>query len=126
MAHIITIKFRPKKIVLQNHGLEEGGKVHAFFTETCARYMDKYVPYDEGTLASTVEVGKKTITYTQPYAEYQYRGERNDGSREINEENRNRSMHPHATSYWDYVMMSVDGDDVLNEVQEFYNREGGK
>lgn len=132
MAQIVSIKFKPKKIVLENHGLEKNGKVHAFFTATCARHMDKYVPYDEGSLASTViqngeptdNVTESTITYTQPYASYQYYGERQDGSREI--KNRTLTMHPLASSYWDYVMMSVEGKQVVEEVQKFYDKEGGK
>lgn len=134
MAKIITIKFKPKKIVLENHGLEKNGKVHAYFTATCAKYMDKYVPFRSGDLAETVilngepteNVTKSTITYTLPYASYQYYGENADGSKKINPDNRDISKHEDATSYWDYVMMSIDGDDVFEEVQKFYDKEGGK
>ena len=35
-------------------GLEPNGKVQAFFTQTCAIHMDKYVPFDTGVLAQTV------------------------------------------------------------------------
>jgi hypothetical protein len=127
----VSIKMKPKAIILKGLNLEQGGKVHAFFTATCARHMDKYVPYDEGTLATTVidesgnpteNVTATTITYTQPYATYQYEGQRQDGTHKINEANRNRSMHPEATSHWDRVMMSIERKKVIKEVQDYFDK----
>lgn len=108
------------------------GKLHSFFTATCALHMDKYVPFDEGILAGTVvENGHVTnnvtvdeIIYDQEYAEYQYYGERRDGSHKI--VNRTLDYHPLATSYWDMHMETAEMDDVVKEVQKEFERLGGK
>lgn len=134
MAKVLTVKLKSKDAILKNHNLENKGKIHAFFTATCAKYMDRYVPYRSGDLATTViengeptiNVKEDTITYMQPYATYQYNGIRQDGTHPINEDNRTRSMHPDATSHWDNVMMSIHRTEIVKQVQEEYNRLGGK
>jgi hypothetical protein len=60
-----------------------------------------------------------------PYAKYQYYGERKDGSHKINEANRNRSMHPEATSFWVEKMKTAEMDDIEKEVQDEIKRRGG-
>lgn len=46
-----------------------------FFTDTCAKHMDKYVPKDIGNLRDIVDKGVDYITYESPYAHAQYIGE---------------------------------------------------
>ena len=124
---------KPNSVIEARLGIQNGGRTHAFFTSTCAKAMDKFVPFDSGDLATTVIEGGEpttnvttdTITYTQKYARYQYYGVRKDGSHQINEANRNRSMHPLATSYWDKKMWSANGTDVIKQTQDYLNR-GGK
>ena len=111
----------PNSVIMANLGIVPNGDVHRFFTMTCALHMDKYVPYDEGTL-SMYDLEDDKIIYNQDYAEYQYYGMWNDGSHVINPENRNRSMHPLATSYWDKHMWSAEEENVISEVQDYYRR----
>ena len=119
--------------IVKRLNIQEGGPAHAFFTATCAKKMDKYVPLDEGMLAGTViEGGEPTsnvtvdsITYSQPYASYQYFGRRQDGSHVINEANRKRHMHSLATSYWDKKMKSAEMKDVVKMVGEYVRTHGG-
>lgn len=122
----MPLKLKPDTAIIADLGLQPNGAVHTFFTNTCARYMDKYVPYDEGNLALYKIPSPDTILYEQPYADYQWRGERADGSHKINEANRNRSMHPLATSHWDKKMWTAEKDDVLSEVAEFARKIGAK
>lgn len=54
--------------------IEPNGTVHKFFTATCYKHMDKYVPKDVGNLRNIVAVATDSITYTSPYAHAQYVG----------------------------------------------------
>lgn len=127
----VTIK--PTSVIKARLGIEPNGRVQKFFTATCAKKMDKYVPFDEGTLAETViqngeptrNVTENTITYIAPYARYQYYGVREDGSHRIDPKKRDKSKHPLTTSFWDKEMVSAEMQDVVKEVQNYINR-GGK
>lgn len=110
MNHISEIKMRL--------GIQPSGPVQRFFTETCAKHMDKYVPMDNGDLRR-YELGIDYVEYQQPYARYQYKGVREDGTHRIDEANRNRSKHPLATSYWDKKMVSAEMKDIEKEVQQY-------
>jgi len=122
----MPLKIKPDDVIIANLGLSPNGPVQVFFTNTCARHMDKYVPFDEGNLSMYRIESPDTIVYEQPYATYQWRGERADGTHKINEANRNRSMHPLATSNWPEKMWTAEKDDVVKEVAEFARRIGAK
>ncbi len=100
--------------------------MQAFFTQTCAIHMDKYVPFDTGVLAQTVvkngkttdNVTTSTITYDQEYAEVVYNGMRNGKIIHYNTD-----KHEYAGPYWDKRMVSAEADDVVKEVQDYVNRE---
>ena len=115
--------------IIERIGAQPKGPVQKFFTNTCALHMDKYVPARDLILAGTVvqdgvineaNVTEDTITYAQPYARYQYNGERQDGSHKI--VNRTLDKHPLATSYWDRHMVTAEIDDVVDEVQDEMRR----
>lgn len=55
-------------------GIEPNGRVQKFFTNTCYKHMDKYVPRETGTLRRVVQVDSDKITYQSPYAHYLYVG----------------------------------------------------
>ena len=122
----MPLKLKPDTAIIADLGIEPNGAVQVFFTNSVARHMDKYVPYDEGILSLYNIPNSDTIVYEQPYATYQWRGEREDGSHKINEANRNRSMHPLATSHWEEKMWTAEKDDVLSEVADFMKRIGAK
>lgn len=84
----------PISKIKANLGIEPNGKVQKFFTNTCARHMDKYIPKDTGMLRTNVDIQADSITYQSPYASYQYKGEREDGSRKVKNYTtpRNRSL----------------------------------
>lgn len=125
----MPVKLEPASVIKATLGIENGGRVHAFFTSECAKAMDKFVPFDNGDLAETViengeptaNVGVDTIVYEQPYAHYVYCGISKNG----NELHYNTDKHLLATSYWDQVMWSANGSDIIKRVQEYVNR-GGK
>lgn len=124
----MPVELKPTSKIIAKLNLEPNGKVHKFFTNECARQMDKYVPFDTGALAETVIVnGQPTtnvlddkIIYEQEYAKVVYYGIRN--GKEINI---HTDKHALATTYWDKQMWSAEGKDIEKSVQEFVNR-GGK
>jgi len=57
-----------------NLGIEPNGRVQKFFTDTCARKIDKYIPMDTGALRTNINKTTDSITYESPYAHAQYVG----------------------------------------------------
>ena len=114
----MPVKMQPTSVIKANLGIEPNGRVQKFFTNTCYRYMDKYVPKDTGVLRENVTIDSNSITYEQPYAHAQYIGEVNGGT-VVN------YTTPGTGSYWDERMKSADMQNVVAEVQDFINK-GGK
>lgn len=111
----MPVIMKPTSEIKTRLGIDPNGRVQKFFTNTCYKHMDKYVPFDEGDLSTIVDIQSSWITYEMPYARYQYYL--------VNEENRNRNFHPLATSYWDKHMVSAEMRDIEKEVQDYI---GGK
>lgn len=114
----MPVKMQPTSVIKANLGIEPNGKVQKFFTETCYRYMDKYVPKDNGILRENVTIDSNSITYEQKYAHAQYIGEVN-GGKVVN------YTTPGTGPYWDERMKSADMQNVVAEVQDFIDK-GGK
>ena len=75
---LFTVKIdvsKPRKI-LENHGLEKGGRVQTFFTSEIMRKSDPYVPFSSGPLKNTARMtdDKDGIIYNQPYARVHWYG----------------------------------------------------
>lgn len=116
----MPVKMQPTSVIKARLGIEPNGRVQKFFTNTCYKHMDKYVPKDEGNLRTIVDIENNSITYEMPYAKYQYYGIRKDGSHVV----RNYTT-PGTGTYWDKRMVSAEMQDVVKEVQDYVNR-GGK
>ena len=114
----MPVKIKPTSVIKANLGIEPNGKVQKFFTNTCYRYMDKYVPKDNGLLRGIVTIDSNSITYEQEYAHAQYIGEVN-GGKVVN------YTTPGTGPYWDERMKSADMQNVVAEIQDFINK-GGK
>lgn len=61
--------------IVRRHGLDEHGRVQRLLTSEVARHSDAYVPMQDGVLKNSAAAGDAEITYTTPYARYQYYGE---------------------------------------------------
>ena len=107
----MPVRLKPVSQIKARLGIEPNGRVQKFFTNTCYKHMDKYVPMDEeGNLRANVSITSDTITYESPYAKYQYKGMREDGSRVV----KNYTT-PGTGSYWDKRMVSAEINDVVKE-----------
>ena len=116
----IKVKMKPASVIKANLGLQKGGPAHKFFTDTCYNHMDRFVPMRPGSgmLRKTVAYGidGDTIIYLQPYASYQYYGQRRDGTHKV----QNYST-PGTGPYWDKRMWSVDKDKIIKALKEDEN-----
>lgn len=65
---------KPTSVIKARLGLEPNGKVQSYFTSTCQKHMDKYVPMRLGNLRTNVDVQSDRIIYKSPYAHAQYVG----------------------------------------------------
>lgn len=115
----MPVILKPISEIKSRLGVDSNGRVQKFFTNTCYKYMDKYVPMDRGDLRTIVDIQEDNITYESPYARYQYYGEREDGSHKVQ-----NYTTPGTGPYWDKRMVSAEIDDVVKEVQDYINRGG--
>lgn len=113
----MPVSIKPVSQIKARLGIEPNGRVQKFFTSACRKHMDKYVPKDEGNLRLNVSLTADSITYESPYAKYQYRGMREDGSRAV----KNYTT-PGTGPYWDKRMVSAEIKDVEKEVQDYARR----
>ena len=110
----MAITLKPASEIKARLGIQPNGRVQRFFTNTCYKHMDKYVPKDEGNLRTIVDIRPSSITYASPYARYQYYGVREDGTHKVT----------HYTTagtgpYWDKRMVSAEMQNVIREVQNY-------
>ena len=68
------VNIKPTSVIKARLGLEPNGKVQSYFTSTCQKHMDKYVPMRLGNLRTNVDLQTDRITYKSPSAHAQYVG----------------------------------------------------
>lgn len=99
-------------------GIEPNGRVQKFFTNTCYKHMNKYVPMSDGEskgdLRKVVNIQTDKIIYESPYAHAQYVGYTTGVVRNYTT--------PGTGSYWDKRMVSAEMEDVVKEVQNYIGR----
>lgn len=110
----MPVKLKPTSVIKGRLGIEPNGRVQKFFTNTCYRYMDKYVPMKTGDLRSIVDIDSNTITYEMPYAHAQYVGYTKGPVKNYTT--------PGTGPYWDRKMVSAEMQDVVKEVQDYVRR----
>lgn len=116
----MPIKIKPVGEIQAKLGIQANGPIQKYFTNTCARHMDKYVPMDEGVLRQ-YKIVDTYIIYETPYAKYQYYGMRKDGSHVVS-----HYTTPGTGPYWDERMKSSEMKDIENEMQAYILHVGGK
>ena len=112
----MPVKLKPTSQIKARLGIEPNGRVQKFFSNTCYKHMNKYVPMDEGNLRINADVKADSITYESPYARYQYYGISKSG-KPLNYRT------PGTGDYWDKRMVSAEMEQVVQEVQNYI---GGK
>ena len=113
MATTYKLQLDPTQKILLKRYLNKNGKAQAFFTKTCEKHMNKYVPFLTGNLKDiTCTVKTKQIVYNAPY------------SRKVYYTNQGMGKQGTATGglrgrYWDKRMMSSEGNTIVKEVANF-------
>lgn len=136
-------KMQPASVIKARLGINPSGRIQKFFTNTCYKAMDEFVPMDNGDLRTIVAIDNNSITYEVPYARYQYYGKKmvmsNGKSAYYSPEygfwsNRgekktvtSEDLHYHTPGtgpYWDKRMWSAKSSEVLRTVEEELRRGG--
>lgn len=144
----MQVKLEPISQIKARLGIQPNGRVQKFFTNTCYKHMDKYVPYSGDTgryhLRENVDIQADSITYEMPYAHYQYEGKKyvmdngksayyspdygfwSKKGEKKHDSGEKLIYHTAGTGHhWDERMKSVEMEDVIKAVQDYINR-GGK
>lgn len=113
--------------ILRARGLGDSGRARVFLANEVARLSDPYVPMQQGTLKNTRQIAGdgRTITYSQPYAHYQYFGEVMAGRAPKHYTGKALTYHgaPMRGPDWDKRMMADRKDDLTQSVANYV---GGK
>lgn len=142
----IEVKMLPTSVIETKLGIQEGGPIHSFFTNACAKAMDKYVPASQDeNLAKSVIVKTDEIRYPGPYAHYMYEGRVMGPNIPVFDSKGNIvrwwskapkyytgadivysiEVHPLATSHWDKKMWTAEREKIEKDVLEEIRRRGG-
>lgn len=101
--------FDGKKII-DKFGMQKNGNTQLFLANTCFRRMQKYVPFDTGTLSTTATVRPGSVTYEMNYAHRQYTKNKGKGIR---------------GKYWDKKMVANEKNQVAKEVENYAKKVKG-
>jgi hypothetical protein len=105
------MRLNPISQIKADLGIDVNGKVQKFFTDICAKHMEKYIPQDTLALITNVDKGSNYITYESEYAHYQY----------VNQFPEENYTTPGTGPYWDKRMVSAEMPIVVKEVQRYVN-----
>lgn len=132
----MSLKIQPTSSIKVALGIQENGPVHRYFQNLCYRYMDKYVPRDEGNLRRNVDLSNPNyIIYNSPYAHYIYTGIlyvdpitgsswAKKGVKKIPTGIPLRYHTPGTGKYWDKTMWSAEGKDIIAKVEKYIENGG--
>lgn len=117
----MPLKINSLNDIKKRLNIQEDGPIQAFFTNTCYKAMDEFVPMSannsQTSLRKNVMVTTNAIYYMSPYAKYQYKGERDDGTHKV----KNYTT-PGTGPYWDERMKSAKMDKVVKDVKNEMRR----
>jgi len=116
----MSVRLKPTQQIIQRLGIQENGPAHAFFTQRCKDYMERFVPKRDNILRQVVTLRVNQIVYEQNYASYQFYGEREDGTHKI----KNWTT-PGTGPRWDRRMVTIDMPKIIKEVEN-YVKKGAK
>lgn len=107
-------------------------KTRLFASETWAKYFKKYTPRDSGFLGETYTTEPGKVTYTSPYAHFQWEGRvmvDENGSTWAKKDHKkyytNRKLkysYPNASSHWEEVAEKNHKSAVADEITQYLKR----
>ena len=112
--------------IMRERGLGGDNRAQVFLASEVKRLSDKYVPMQQGLLKnqSVIASDGSTLTYTQPYAHYQYYGEAMAGRAPKQYTGKALDYHgaPMRGSFWDKRMMADRGEEITENVKNYIGR----
>ena len=106
-------------------------KVQLFASETWARYFKKYVPRDSGILGETYTTEPSKVTYTSPYAHFQWEGRvmvddrgstwAKAGTKKHYTSASLKYSYPNASSHWEEITQKNHKSQVAQEITNYIN-----
>lgn len=139
----MSVKIKPVSVIKTRLGIQPGGPAHAFFTQTCFRYMTSFVPGGSRShLNQLANIKVDSITYQGPDAHYLYIGKKyvdpkykkgafynsdfgywsRPGITKINSGENLKYHTPGTGAQFDKLMWTSQGNRVIKEVQNYVDR----
>ena len=125
----VTSTFRAGP-VMERRGLGRDNGLQKYVAARIRLRCDPYVPKRSGTLKNTAQVAPdgSEITYSQPYAHYQYVGLAMAGRapKHYTGKTLRHNEAPMRGPYWDQRMMADHRAEVEADAEAFMNDRGGQ
>lgn len=112
--------------IMRARGLGGDNRAQVYLASEVKRLSDPYVPMQQGLLKNMAVVASdgSTLTYTQPYAHYQYYGEVMAGRAPKQYTGAPLTYHgaPMRGKQWDKRMMADKGDELPKNLKAYIGR----
>ena len=112
--------------IMRRRGLGGDNRAQVYLASEVKRLSDPYVPMQQGLLKNQAVVASdgSTLTYTQPYAHYQYYGEAMAGRAPKQYTGKPLTYHgaPMRGKQWDKRMMADKSDDLTKNLKTYIGR----
>lgn len=126
----IKIKMNTSNKIIKDHGLDKDGRVVRFLRDTADRFMNPFIPMDNGDLRRLKTYpNNNEIKYTSSYAKYQYYGKlmlaKNGSSwAKLGEKKvvTSKSLRYHTSGTgpkWNELMMQRRKNDLVKDIENF-------
>ena len=112
--------------IMRQRGLGGDNRAQIYLASEVKRLSDPYVPMQQGLLKNMAVVAAdgSTLTYTQPYAHYQYYGEVMAGRAPKQYTGEPLTYHgaPMRGKQWDKRMMADKSKEIANDLKVYVGR----
>ena len=131
----VKVKMNSTNKIIKDHGLDKDGRVTRYLRDTADRFMNPYIPMDNGMLRrNKTYPSNHEIKYISSYSKVQYYGKlmltKNGSSWAKKGEkkvvtNRNLKYHTSGTGpKWDKLMMQRNKNTLIKDLEN-YIKTGG-
>ena len=114
--------------IMKQRGMGGDHRAQVFLASEVKRLSDPYVPMQQGLLKNQAVVASdgSTLTYTQPYAHYQYYGEAMAGRAPKQYTGKPLTYHggPMRGPRWDQRMLADKGGELVSNLKNYIGRLG--
>ena len=121
----VQVDINTKKI-LDQRGLGGDYRAQKFLASEVARFCDPYVPMQQGVLKNTYQISSTgdALTYTAPYAHYQYYGQVMAGRapKQYTGDSLTYNGAPMRGAQWDKRMLADKSKELSNSLEAFIKR----